>query len=324
MSTSISSITPQTAPRDVESLMKAGIFQLRLLVDNLYKSLGSPQTEEQKISFSKMSPEGKAKAAKELLDAWDRANPGAAAMAQQPQQPQQQMAPPPMQMAAPPQMAVPSGAQVPYANGTVNGNGAYPNPAIGAAPMPFHPQQPPMQQMQMPMGPPPQVAQVDPAALAHAQQAAGATAPAATTRKPRNSAAKAESQEEGPGLGPQILAMLTQLGEQSQKNTETVVGVLRQVNESLEGLNKGGTDDEVKKHLSSLNASYAGVYNVLTSWDSRLTQIQFSANLSIALSLFLAEQVIQGAGRQDVLQMALGDMSGIMQMVQATANPGKG
>jgi hypothetical protein len=72
MSTSLASITVQTAPRDPAALEKLGIFQIRLLVEKL----GALGTEQEKIAFAKLDTPGKVNLAVQLLNQFDKANGG--------------------------------------------------------------------------------------------------------------------------------------------------------------------------------------------------------------------------------------------------------
>jgi len=72
MSTSLASITVQTAPRDPVALEKLGIFQIRLLVEKL----GALGTEQEKIAFAKLDTPGKVSLAVQLLGQFDKANGG--------------------------------------------------------------------------------------------------------------------------------------------------------------------------------------------------------------------------------------------------------
>ena len=72
MSTSLASITVQTAPRDPVALEKLGIFQIRLLVEKL----GALGTEPEKIAFAKLDTPGKVSLAVQLLNQFDKANGG--------------------------------------------------------------------------------------------------------------------------------------------------------------------------------------------------------------------------------------------------------
>lgn len=69
---SVSKVTPQSAPRDAEGLMKLGIFQLRLLIE----SMGHLKDEQEKMAFAKMQTPEKVALAQQLLANWDKANGG--------------------------------------------------------------------------------------------------------------------------------------------------------------------------------------------------------------------------------------------------------
>lgn len=75
MSTSVASITPQSAPRDPQALMKMGIFQLRLLIEKL----GGLGNEQEKVAFAKMNTDEKVNLALQLLAHFDKTNGGAPA-----------------------------------------------------------------------------------------------------------------------------------------------------------------------------------------------------------------------------------------------------
>lgn len=68
--TSVAKLTPQTAPRDVDGLMKIGIFQLRLLIE----SMGALETAQEKTAFAKMDTPSKIALTQQLLAAWDKNN----------------------------------------------------------------------------------------------------------------------------------------------------------------------------------------------------------------------------------------------------------
>lgn len=327
--TASASITPQTAPRDVNGLKGMGIFQLRTLIERL----GALQTDEQKMAFSGMSMDQKANLALEFLSAWDKAHPGQAAVA-----------PPHANGVAAPAMSAPTGMMSAPSMPLVGTVAAMPGqPQFGqpgAAPafngFNTHPPQPqapqaapqfqapPMAQQPM-FAPPPQVAAVDPGALAAAQNAVS-TAPAASGRKPRNSTTKEDAAPADPALAEKLLGLLSTIGQQqqllaqqSQANTEAVASAVREVSTALQELKK----ENVKEQLTGLQNAYAGVYNALVSMDGRLTAIQNSTNLTIALSLMLAEQVINGASRQDILSAGMSDVSSIAQILAPQAAPGK-
>jgi hypothetical protein len=316
MSSSIASITPQTAPRDHEGLKKAGIFQLRTLIERL----NGLSTEEQKMAFARMSVDEKVVLALQLLQQFDRANPGAA---------QQMQAPPPQHM-----------------NGQMNGAGAMPAPMASVS-MPFQGQQvatmpgqqAPQQQMPafsgfpqqgggfqqhpqglapmqmgqqpLPMQGAPQVAMIDPASLA-AASAAASPAPTATGRQPRN-----KKTDDQPDLGEKVLNVLTGLAQTVQASTEATTSVIKEITGALDELRK----DSPKEQLKGLHESYRGVYQVLGQWDGRLTQLQGTLHLLVSLQLLQMEQTM-GAPQDQILQHALGSVSTISAMLNAA--PGKG
>lgn len=310
MTTSVPSITPQTAPRDPEGLKKAGIFQLRTLTERL----GGLNSEEQRMAYARLNIDQKVDLALQLLQQFDRANPGAAQMQAPPPHVNGQtngapaMAPPPMMASTSMPFNGAPVAQLP--------NGQPMQPAFGGFPQAQQQQyarQPPMMSQQpLPMGPP-QVSMVDPGALAAAQAAASATT-TATGRQPRN---KATTKEDGPDLGEKVLNALTSLAQMVQANTEAAAGAIKEVTGAIDELRK----DSPKEQLKGLHESYRGVYQVLSQWDGRITQLQNSTNLAIALSLMLGEQVM-GAPRDQILQAAAADMGSISALISGA--PGKG
>lgn len=253
MTTSVSKVSPQSAPRDPQGLMKLGIFALRLLIVDA----GGLTTNEEKMAFAKMNVDEKVQLAMQLLAQWDRSH-----------------------------------GQMPM-------NGA------GHAPPP-----------QMQMMPPPQgmpAMQVDPAAVAAAAQAAAPPAPAPTQRRPRNSAAQV--QEAPSDLGADVVNMLNRLVAQNDETNSILAAGLKEMREQIGEANK----------TSAENAStYKAVYGALTTMNTALSNIQFQAKLSMALSLQLAEQVLGGATREQVLQAAMGDVDTIGQILAQATNPGKG
>jgi len=308
--TATAAITIQTAPRDLESLKKVGIFQLRILTEKL---LGGTMTEENKMAYAGLNLDQKVAYALQLLQQWDQANPGVAQSMQQA----------PMPQAPPQQMMMPA----PQTNGAINGAHALPAtppPAMTSAPVmgpsiPFNGMggmngQAAAQQMQMPMQqvPMPQMGamQVSPAQVAASSQAAQQQqAPATKERKPRNSG----SEKSDPDLGSEVLKLLTNITSTQVAQGEAIVGALKEVTSALDEIKK----NDVKAELKGLNETYASVYNLLKIWDSRITQIQNTANLSVALSLFLAEQVLNTT-RGEVLQLAAADIPSINAILQAS------
>lgn len=276
--TSIASITPQNAPRDNAGLFKMGIFQLRLLIEKL----GGLKETPEKLAFAKMSTEEKITLAQQLLANWDKLNGGG--------------------------------------NGVTNGVA----PGMGAMPAPQQQQMmSPMDQQQMMMqgqGQPQQMmgtpTQVDPAALANAQQAAQAASPPAATsrRSPRTQQAPAAPEAD---LGGAIVELMNRISEQTEAGNQALTAGLREMGGQLSELQKGAAK------LNHLEQCYSGVYKTLQSMDAAISQQERTNRLLIALLLPLAEQVL-GASREEVLQASLGDVDSVAQIIQQVTNPGKG
>lgn len=68
--TTVSKVTPESAPRDPEGLAKLGIFQLRVLIE----ALGALKNEQEKMAFAKMQAPQKVELAHQLLAQWDKAH----------------------------------------------------------------------------------------------------------------------------------------------------------------------------------------------------------------------------------------------------------
>ena len=264
MSTSIASISPESAPRDKAGLIKLGIFQLRLLIEKL----GGLKEPSEKLAFSKMSVDDKIALCEMLLTAFDKAR----------------------------------GVNGAVANGIAPGVAAMPAP-VGGMPPPVQQQQP--------------ATQVDPAALAHAQQAtqsqAMANQPAAAQRNPRTKADAAPASD----LGAEVLAVLNRIAEQNDVTQNALASAFKDINAQLADLQKGAT------RLAALEQTYSAVYNVFQGVDTKLNALDNSSKLFVALILPLAEQVL-GASRVDVLQAALGDTDTVTEILAQVSNPGKG
>ena len=271
--TSIARMTPQTAPRNSEELAKLGIFQLRLLIIDC----GGLADEPSKLAFAKMTIDQKVELARQLLDAYDRANGGGGAPMQNGASMQGMMPPP-----GAPMMQQPVMQQQPVMH-----------------------QAPPMQQM-APQGYAPQMMappqEVNPAALA---AAAGTV-----ERSPSNKQTKKAGD---PDLAASVLSMLNQIASAQAQQAETFGAAIREVRDAVTELQKPAGMEE---HLKSLDRSYGGVYNVLTTFDQRLSQAHQTSLLAISLSMFLAESVL-GAPRDKILQMAAGDLPSIQSLLGA-------
>lgn len=184
-----------------------------------------------------------------------------------------------------------------------NGGGQMPmNGAGHASPAPM--------QMMQPQGMP--LMQVDPAAVAAAAQAAAP--PLVQRRTPRNTTAQ-EAPTPSTDLGSEVVngvnRIITQNDEQSALFTSAMKDVLTQLSEA----NKTNADN---------TSNYKAVYGALGVINAQLQALQFQTKLAMALSLQLAEQVLQGATREQVLGAALGDVDTIAQILVQATTPGKG
>jgi hypothetical protein len=189
------------------------------------------------------------------------------------------------------------------------------NPGGGGAPMNGggHAMQapPPMQMMPPPQGMP--VTQVDPAAVAAAAQAAAP--PAVTTRKPSNKGATAGTAPPAGDLGVDVLNLLNRLVAQNDEQSSILSSAMKEITGQLGESNKVNAENA---------ANYKAVYGALGVMNQQLQAIQYQCKLAMALSLQLAEQVIQGATREQVLGAAMGDIDTISQILAQATNPGKG
>jgi len=189
------------------------------------------------------------------------------------------------------------GGGAPLQNGTTM-HGMVPPPALQ--------QQAPMQQM-VPQGyaPPMMTPQeVNPSALA--------TAAGTVERSPSNRQTKKAGD---PDLAASVLAVLNQIVSAQAEQASVFGAAIREVRDAITELQKPAGMEE---HLKSLDRSYGGVYNVLTTFDQRLTQANQAALLSISLSMFLAESVLS-APRDQLLQLAAGELSSIQSLLGAAS-----
>lgn len=140
----------------------------------------------------------------------------------------------------------------------------------------------------------PIVAAVDPAALAHAQQAAGAapTAPTTTKRTPRAPASATETPSD---LGAAVLTALQGI-QAEQVATRTAI-------------------EAQTATVKELNATYTQVFHALKALDGRQAQTHRTSELNVALGLLLAEQVL-AAPKNDVLSAAAQDVTTIQALLQ--------
>lgn len=274
-----SSLTPHTAPRNLEGLLKETPFKLRLLA----QALNGLTTEDQKMAWHQLqTPEARAEYVLALLKHWDTANPGSrevmngatAHVGAQPTTMQQ-----PMQM-PPPQQMQPQYAQ--------------------------QPQQPsaPSVQTMAPIGP----AQVSPQAAAAA--AAATAAPSTTARKPRNSGtAAAPGAPADAEVATQVLSMLQTIlaglgsdAERFQKMQANITGILEEATAAKTG------------RLATLEAKYGEVANSLQHLSAAY---QSQANIQIwTLMAFLTfMQESMGASMKDILGAAIQDSAMFQKLV---------
>lgn len=316
MTTSIAKITVINAPRSLQALQEAGLFQIRILLEEM----GLLAADEHKMAFARMTLPEKAAAALNALQQWDVQNPGAAAAAAAAPPPQAPMAVQPVMVPVgvpmQPQMMQQQMTQqqpqmqMPQQNGSMNGFAPMAPFAPMGATMPGQQMQPPAHMNGA------QVAAVDPSALANAQAAvAGATE--TKTRKPRNSASKAAEVTEPGEIGTQVVNLLSQLVSQTQESGEAIKSALLGFSNAIEEFNK----QDSKKHLENLDISYAEAYKALTILDGKLNGLNLTTMVNIACTLMVAEQITQQP-RQNLLAIALSDVNTIHAMI-AQASSGK-
>lgn len=272
MTTALATVTPHNAPRTVEGLSQLGIFRLRTLI----KDLGGLENDQQCAAFANMKGPEKAAYALQLLVEFDKANGG----------PPNGVAAPRAPQAAPSAMQAPMVPQMPMV----------PNAAM-APPMGFG----------APMGGP-QVAAVDPAALAHAQ-AAAAAATAPTEAKKRTP--KAPASAEDAGIGTQVLQLLNQTLQNQEQFTQMVRQSLSELGESVKGVG------HQEQQLKNLHASYEGLYAVLKAHETSIQALRSHVALGISVMLIFAEQQL-GASRNEVLQTAATDVPTVLAILNSS------
>jgi hypothetical protein len=243
----------------------------------LIQDCGGLADEPSKLAFAKMTADQKVELARQLLDVWDRANGGGGA---------------PMQ----------NGASL---------QGMMPPP--GAQPVmqqPVMQQAPPMQQQAPQMMAPPGYA---PQMMAPQEVNPAALAAAATNGVERSPSNKQSKKAGDPDLAANVLSMLNQISSAQAEQANSFGAAIRELRDIVTELQKPAGMEE---HLKSLDRSYGGVYNVLTTFDQRLSQANQTALLAVSLSMFLAESVL-GAPRDQILQMAAGDLPSIQSLLGA-------
>jgi hypothetical protein len=284
-----STLTPQTAPRDLNALMQETPFKLRLLLNDM----GQLSTDDQKMAWHALTNnEGRATHVFNILKAWDAANPGQAR---------------------------------PATNGTANGAMApQPMPQMmqmqQQQPMQQPPQQPQMMQtpFQMPGAPiataPIPAAAVNPIGPAQVSQQAAAAATAATagektsTRKPRTTAANAGGDAD---LGAQVVSMLqtilTGLGQDVENRGKWQTQITSILEEAATGK---------ASRVTALEQKYGEMLQTMQHISSALQAQQNLQIWTIMAFLTLAEQQT-GAGTIDILRSAISDSAMFQKLVDS-------
>lgn len=286
-----SALTPHTAPRSIEGLLKETPFKLRLLA----QALGGLTSEEQKMAWHQLNTnESRAEHILALLKGWDQANPGAA------RAPMTNGATP---HTAPQQQAQPQQQQFPVP-GTAQ---QYPAPQQQQQ----FPQQAPQQQFQ-PQGVQ-QMAPVGPAAVSpQAAAAAAAATEKPSGRKPRTTSANGAPPVDADVAG-QVVAMLqtilTGLGtdaERFQQLQANITGILEEASTAKLG------------RVTALEAKYGEVASSLQHLSGAVqAQSQIQVWTLMAFLTFMQEQM--GASMKDILGAAIQDSAMFQKLVdQAT------
>jgi hypothetical protein len=277
-----STLTAQTAPRDRNALMNESPFQLRLLATKI----GGFTTDAQKMAWHDLkSKDAQVDYVIKLLQAWDQANPGAAAP------------PPPVQ--SPPMQ------QAPTANGAMSFHQPPMHqapPAQPYAPPGIAPHQPiPAAMMQQPLPQAPQVPQVSQAA---AQQAAAATE-TKSRRSPRTNADTAQGADVGTDLINAVMALKASSDAQIARYDQFqsyVTGVLQEAS------------DAKTSRVTALETKYAEIHAVLQQTNQYLQSVsQVQIWTLMAFLTFMQENM--HASMPDLLGAAIGDSATFEQLV---------
>lgn len=263
-----SSLTPQTAPRTVDGLLRETAFKLRLLVG----TLEGLKTEEQKMAWHALTtPEARAQYVLKLLTEWDAARGGAPA-------PQQ---------------------QVPHTNGAVQHQQAPAGP-VGPAPGGF-----PATQFQMPTpmqpvapgavapGAPPNVGQQ---AASQAQAAAGGDS-GKRTRTPKTGGGGADAAD----VGAQVLSMLQDIHRGLAAEAQQRLDFQKQLISMLE--EAGGSK---ASRVTALESKYAEVAASLQHL-SGATQSQANVQLWTLMAFLTLASEQTGGSVVQVLGTAIQD-----------------
>lgn len=307
-----STLTPQTAPRDLEGLTKETPYKLRLLVS----ALGMLQAEEHKMAWHQLqTPETRAAYVLKLLQAWDQANPGAATPPP-PAAPATPAQPAPAAPPATPSFAMPF-QQPGFAPPAPQQGFAPPAPAQPGFAMPtgFTMPQPvapvPAAAMGAPGAPPPVAAQTAQAAQVAAGAAEGKTT---TKRQPRNAGAAAPAGGGGdPELGAQITGMMQTILQGLSAEHEQRVAWQKQVTEMLEEASSAKTS-----RVTALEAKYTELTQALVGVSQALQNQQSLQIWTLMAFLTLAEGQTGGSVLQ-LLKSAIDDSAMFSKLVdQAT------
>lgn len=270
-----SALTPHTAPRTLDGLLKETPFKLRLLVG----ALGGLATEEQKMAWHGLQTnDARAKHALDLLQRWDAANPGAAA-------------PPAVNGAAahaPPPQTMP---QQPPQQGFVAPQTQFQMPA---------PMQPVAPGAVAPGAPPP----VAPQAAAQAQAAAGEGK--TSKRQPRTGGT---SDAGSADVGAQVVTMLqTILGglqAEAQQRNEFQARLIAMLEEAA---------SSKTSRVTALEGKYGEVLATLQHLSSSVQSMSNLQLWMMMAFLTLAEQQT-GAGITDILGAAINDSAMFQKLV---------
>lgn len=266
-------LNPHTAPRDLAGLMKETPFKLRLLV----QALGGLNNEKDKMAWYDLkTAEARGQYALQLVQAWDRANPGAA---------------------QPPPPAATNGAVAPAVAAPAPMTMQTPGQALtGFATPGLQPMAPVPAAM---MGAPPAVAQVAPGAAA---AVAGATSDK-PKRQPRTSTSNGEAPAGGDvGLGAEVVNLLNRVVQEIEKNGEMHKAALAKIVSVVED-----AADGKNSRVTALEAKH----NELQQSLGTLYQMQ-----KITLMAFLTfMENSMGAGMVDILGAAITDSQSFDQLV---------
>lgn len=271
-----SALTPHTAPRDLDSLLRETPFKLRLLA----QSLGGLTTEEQKMGWHQLQTnEARANHILSLLKQWDAANPGAARPAA-------------------------GGAGSPLAPPPTT-NGAH-QPV--AAPAPQAPSFAPSFQMPVTNIQPQAVAAPGAPPAVSQQAAAGAQAAAGSekrTRAPRTSGGA----EAGAELGGQVLGLLnTILG-----GLKADADQRQEFQRNLTALLETAASDKTSR-VTALESKYGEMHETLKHLSAAM-QSQSNLQLWTLMAFLTFMENSMGVGMVEILRAAINDSAMFQKLV---------